>query len=156
MSHCTTCRSFTITQKHADDADCPVRSSQWCSQCSCYGHLPAECDEAAHVWRPRTLEELIPADVRERWGITTQTRIIWPKELTLEDAEREIANTNTIEIRYHETGAPRSELLDSRLREAMRKLKVQTVHKTDGNLLLLRRWAVRQGKKVRLIPEGKP
>ena len=136
-------------------AECPVRASLWCSQCSCYGHLPSACDKVQHVWRPATLEELIPEDVRTRWGINTTTYIHWPSKTTLEEAEREIAETNTIIVRK----------TDRAIREAMKQLKIQTAHamdetvdkktgeKKDGNIQLLRKWAVQHGKKVRLIQE---
>ena len=139
-----------LTRTH-DDGPCPVRASLWCSQCACYGHTPSECDEAKHVWRPRSLEELIPTDVRERWDIDTTTPIIWHaptcRPLTIEDAEREIAETNTIEIRYREGKQ------DNRIREVMRHLKIPTVHKMEGNIQKLRGWAVTNGKKVRLVQE---
>jgi hypothetical protein len=125
---------------------CPVRASFWCSQCGCYGHRPVDCDEARHVYRPRTLEELIPADVRERWDIDTTTPIVWMKP-SLEDAEREIADTNTIEVRYREGKQ------DSKIREVMRAHKIPTVHKMEGNLQKLRLWAVAHGKKIRLVQE---
>jgi hypothetical protein len=148
---CTTCfNTLRLTRTH-EDGVCPVRASMWCSQCSCYGHRPAECEEAKHVWRPRTLEELIPADVRERWGIDTETPIIWNsptyRPVSIEDAEREVAETNTIEVRY------RDGKQDSRIREVMRHYKIPTVHKMDGNIQKLRAWAVSQGKKVRLVQE---
>ena len=145
---CQTCKhTLRLTRTH-EDGICPVQASFWCSQCSCYGHQPVDCDEARHVWRPRTLEELIPADVRERWGIDTETPIVWPaRPITLEDAEREIAETNTIEVRYH-GGKP-----DCRIREVMRQYKIPTVHKMEGNIQKLRSWAVSQGKKVRIIQE---
>ena len=134
-----------------DDDDCPVRASFWCSQCGCYGHRPAECDEVTHVTRPRTLEELIPADVRARWGIDTETPLLQvlgtSGEPTLEECEREIADSNTIEVRYREGSR------DTRIREVMRGLKIATVHKMEDNLLKLRRFAVANGKKVRLVQE---
>lgn len=38
--------------------------------------MTEHCDESMTHWvRPATLEELIPAPVRDMWGITTQTRI---------------------------------------------------------------------------------
>ena len=146
-----TCKNMMgLTRTHADGV-CPVRASFWCSQCGCHGHRPAECDEARHVWRPRSLEELIPADVRDRWDIDTDTPIVWHtptcRPLTLADAEREIAETNTIEVRYREGKQ------DSRIREVMRSFKIPTVHKMDGNIQKLRTWAVSQGKKVRLVQE---
>lgn len=101
-----------------------------------------------HVWRPSTLEELIPADVRERWALTTSTPILWStKPLSLEDAEREIADSNTIEVVYREGKQ------DNRIREVMKGLKIPTVHKMDGNIQKLRSWAVANGKKVRLVQE---
>lgn len=158
---CPTCKDMLgLLRTHTD---CPVRASLWCSQCSCYGHLPSGCDRITHVQRPATLEELIPADVRERWGITTQTYIVWPKEPTLEDKEREIANTNTIVVREN----------DRAIRDLMKQLKIATVHAmnekseidkktgektgrmTPGNLQILRGWAVAHGKKIRLVKEDK-
>ena len=99
------------------------------------------------MWtRPRTLEELIPGDVRERWDIDTATNIVWlPADL--EDAEREIAENNTIEIRYREGR------MDNKIREVMKANRIVTVHKMDGNLQKLRAWAVSQGKKIRLVQE---
>jgi hypothetical protein len=99
------------------------------------------------MWdRPRTLEELIPADVRERWGIDTQTRILWTKP-TLYDAEQEISENNVIELRYKDGK------LDNKLREYMKSQRVMTVHKMNDNLQILRNWAISHGKKIRLIQE---
>lgn len=146
---CTTCRStLGLVRTHAAGETCIVRASLWCSQCGCYGHRPSDCDEVTHVTRPRTLEELIPADVRERWGIVTETPILWAKP-TMEEAEREIDDARIIEVRY------RDGKMDSRIREVMRAYKIPTVHKMDGNLQKLRAWALSQGLKVRLIQEKK-
>jgi len=110
-----------------------------------------DCDEVSHVERPRTLEELIPADLRARWCIVTSTPIVYEtpvsRPLTLEDKEREIADGNTIEVRFC------SGMQDKRIREIMRANKLDTVHKMDANLIVLRRWAVAQGKKIRLVQE---
>jgi hypothetical protein len=94
---------------------------------------------------------LIPIDVKERWGLKTETRILWA-EPELEDAEREIADINAIEIRYREDQG-KGQRLDSRLREFMKLNKVHTTHKMDDNIRVLRDWAVQQGKKIRLIQE---
>jgi len=145
---CKTCLSWLgRTVVHAE---CPVRASAWCSQCGCNGHRPSECTEHIPWTRPSTLEELIPADVKKRWNLKTATRIQW-SEPELEDAEREIADINVIEIRYHVEG--KSNRLDARLREFMKLNKVQTTHKMDDNIMTLREWAVYQGKKIRLIQE---
>lgn len=145
MTCCDTCKSWLgLIRSHA--GECPVRASAWCSQCGCYGHRPSECDAGITWARPRTLEELIPADVRERWDIDTETAIVWLKP-SLEDAEREIAESNTVEIRY------RDGRMDNKIREFMKANKIVTVHKMDGNIQKLRAWAVSQGKKLRLVQE---
>ena len=143
---CALCMKMVGLSRVHSDGVCPVRASFWCSQCGCYGHLPSTCDEVVHVQRPRTLEELIPEDVRARWDIDTATPIVWVKP-SLEDAEREIADNNTIEIRYREGK------MDNKIRETMRTYKLQTVHKMEGNLLKLRSWAVQNGMKLVLIQE---
>lgn len=146
MACCATCKKWLgQTRSHADGI-CPVQASFWCSQCGCHGHRPAECDAVKHVDRPCYLEDLIPSDVRERWDIDTQTPIAWLRP-SLDDCEREIADLNTIEIRYPDGKQ------DSRIRETMRRLGVPTVHKMEGNLQKLRAWAVQNGKKVRLVQE---
>ncbi len=119
-----------------------MQASVWCSQCGCYGHRPMDCDNEIMWTRPRTLEELIPEDVRNRWDIDTETPIQWLTP-SLADGEREIANSNTIEIR----------LRDGKIREFMKANKILTVHKMEGNLQKLRQWAVSQGKKIRLIQD---
>jgi hypothetical protein len=99
------------------------------------------------MWRrPRSLEELIPSDVRQRWDIDTETLIVWTKP-DIQDAEREISDVNTIEIRY------RDGKMDNKIREYMKANRIITVHKMDGNLQKLRAWAVSQGKKIRLVQE---
>jgi len=83
----------------------------------------------------------------ERWGLSDTKTPLPKRELTLEVAEREIARTNTIDIVYREGKQ------DSRIREVMRHYKIPTVHKMEKNLIILRNWAVRQGKKVRLVQD---
>ena len=148
MSHCTICKgSLGVERIHAADVICPVRAAWFCDRCGNHGHKPADCDEINHVERPRFYEDLIPADVLERWGLTHQKTPIPLDAVTLEVAEREIARTNTIDIVYREGKQ------DSRIREVMRHNKIPTVHKMEKNLLILRGWAVRHGKKVRLVQE---
>jgi hypothetical protein len=148
LTHCALCyKMLQIQRQHAPDTVCPVRDSIWCSQCSCMGHLPSECSVVTHIWRPETLEELIPIDVRERWGITTKTRIQWPQDTPPSVIDREISDRNAIDIRYSEGKQ------DARVREVMRSLKIPTVHKMEGNIQRIRAWALTQGKIVRLLPE---
>lgn len=111
------------------------------------------------VDRPVTLEELIPEELRERWGIDTRTEIAWSSGAAtpLIVKETEIANTNSIEIRYSVKGG-REMGLDAQLRKYMKANGIvnasgHTEHATTANLQKLREWAVSQGKKVRLVVE---
>ena len=151
---CSVCRSWLgIVRSHGEGVACPVQASAWCSQCGCYGHRPADCTVVTGWTRPATLEELIPPEVRERWGIATATPIIWAGAPSVDVAEREISDTNIIEIRYSKGTGQRGAKLDARLREFMRQNRLDTTHSCDANLAKLRRWAVGQGKKIRLVPE---
>ena len=156
MTSCATCLDKLRISRDHGGAPCPVRASLWCSQCSCRGHDPSTCDAVlSHlVERPATLEDIIRRvggeDELERWGLTKTSHYILhrsPKMMTLEEMEKEIADSNTIEVVY------RDGKQDSRIREVMRTLKIATVHKMDDNIHKLRTWAVANGKKVRLVQE---
>ncbi len=128
-----------------------MRASYFCNSCHNYGHLPSECSDTPVTWhRPRTLEELIPADLRERYEIDTETPIVRWRAPDLEDAEREIPDNNTVEIRYRDG---RSEGKDRRIREFMSANKIKTDHSMSDNIQRLREWAVAQGKKISFIQE---
>jgi hypothetical protein len=134
---------------HQQMTDCTksVRDSLFCDLCGNKGHLYTSCDELNHVERPRFFEDLIDADLLERWGLTHSRTPLPPRALSLEVAEREIAPTNTIDVIYREGTK------DRRIRDIMGKYKIKTEHSMEKNLLLLRNWAVRHGKKVRLVQE---
>jgi len=108
-----------------------------------------------HIWRPGTYEEIIRSlggqYILDRWGLDTETQIVYhsPKyrPLTLEDQEREIAETNTIEIRYLKGRQ------DKQIRAIMEHLKLKTDHAMKDNLTRLRWWAISKGKKLRLVQE---
>lgn len=147
MSHCELCwNTLGLHREHTEDEVCSVREALWCSQCGCKGHTVSACTEMTHVVRPQFLEELIPADVRARWNIRTQTPIVWTTP-TLADQERELPESQVLEVRYHEGKR------DTEIREVMRSLGLSPIHKMEGNIHRLRVWAVENGKKLRLIQE---
>lgn len=141
--YCTICYEIlNVVKNHDPIKGCPVRASFWCSQCSCYGHRPEECDEKLCVRRPRCLEELIPEDIKIRWGIRSFTPIVFNRAETLEEKEHEISPINSIFITNK----------DSEIRKFMRGQKISTVHKMSDNIRILREWAIGQGRKIVLIP----
>ena len=156
---CSHCKAIVgLIRTHPAGILCPVAASLRCSGCSCYGHTTDSCDVITHVTRPTYLEELIPPDLVELYGINTLTPIDYPSasEITLEDAEREIGEGCIIEIRHGSLSDGSIVKLDAALRTFMKaqRPKLETVHKMEGNLIKLRLWAVAQGKKIRLVQEG--
>jgi hypothetical protein len=98
--------------------------------------------------RPRTLEELIPVEVRKRWGITTSTPIALPGPPSLERLESEIPAFNTIAIRYYVKESPGKMGIDKTIRKYMRGVRLPTKRTLNENRLKLREWAVRNGQKI--------
>jgi hypothetical protein len=146
-TNCKVCASVLGTQVTHDGVEvCPVQATYTCTQCGGQGHLASSCRITTHVRRPRTLEELIPSDVRARWGITTQTPIVWSRP-SVSTMEREVDDENTIEIRHQGNNR------DAKIREVMKQNKVRTAHSMEDNITRLRSWAVTHGKKIRIIQE---
>ena len=106
------------------------------------------------VERPATLEELIPEEVRERWGISSRTEIEWSesKPTDIDLIEAEIAENNTIEIRYSAKGGWDSGL-NKQLEKFIKAHGLPSSSSKDTKLLRLRQWAVSQGKKIRIVEE---
>ena len=68
-----------VTEVHGDRG-CPVLPSILCQQCHTYGHFANQCGEPWPHWtRPISLEDLIPAYLRDQFNITTSTPFV-PKE----------------------------------------------------------------------------
>lgn len=66
-----------------------------CRRCNHIGHLTSSCSEKSALWeRPTTLEECIPAHIRQKLNIQTHTLIDYAEP----HSEREINDMNTIVI----------------------------------------------------------
>ena len=106
------------------------------------------------VERPATLEELIPVELRERWGIDSRTEIDWPegKPTDIDLLEAEIAENNTIEIRYSAKGGWDTGL-NAQLKKFLEANRLTSIPSLDGKMLRIRQWAVSQGKKIRIVKE---
>lgn len=147
MKGCKTCKDWlgVVVTDH-DDLSCVLRASAYCVKCCNYGHIPTECDVQIQWDRPETLEELIPADLRLRWGIITKTMIkhvSLKNPISLDTAEAEIIDGNTIEM----------SLNDKKIRDFMRINKIQTTHKRNDNINRIRSWAVQKGMKIRFTQD---
>jgi hypothetical protein len=113
-----------------------------CQRCYCRGHMTEHCDESnAHWVRPVTLEELIPAPVRDMWGITTQTRF---KSSRARD-----------EASIHELNPINEITIPSDYGELLRfveqhgiKVEKSTKPSTDACNKAIMSWAARKGMRV--------
>lgn len=135
---CDTCYSFTGVKADHTVEICPLNASFLCRRCHCRGHLASQCGESwAHWERPTSLEELIPADVRERWGIQTSTQMVFETERGTSDREFRM------EIRVPNN--------DKKMRAFMSENQIKTTHKKEDNLQSVRDWALQRGLRVRLM-----
>ncbi len=137
---CAICLSFTgISEVHSRDS-CPVLPTLRCRLCHCRGHTAKECGESCNHWeRPTTLEELIPADVRQQWNITSSTEMHFELPRGTEGTQSE---------RKVEVAVPR---LDKPMREFMNDNNIKTTHDTESNLQRIRDWAWKLGFRIRLV-----
>lgn len=97
---CVTCKKFTgRLLSHDLGSVCPLAHSMICKRCIQRGHITEACTEDHAQWeRPTCLEELIPYDVRHRWGLHTITPITFPIPRGSVGTESEIPDINTITI----------------------------------------------------------
>jgi hypothetical protein len=96
---CTICQKFKGKSiVHGSDG-CPLSHSILCRRCHHRGHLTSHCSEKWPQWeRPTTLEELIPADIRKRYGIISHTSLSFPKSRGEPGTETELSSINEVII----------------------------------------------------------
>ena len=142
MSVCSIC--LTYREKSIVHTDgCPyAASAPPCRQCHHRGHTSPACTEAwAHWERPTTLEELIPADVRIRYGIIshTPTSFVEPRG---EATHKELSDRNTIVVPddYNEL----LKFVDTY------KIKVEKITKPSADICFkaIKAWGVTRGCRV--------
>lgn len=135
---CQTCLSFTgISEEHSHDS-CPVIPILRCRRCNTRGHTAAHCGESWNHWeRPLTLEELIPADIRHQWNITTATSLTFASPRCVNDTERKWE----VEVSRQ----------DKLMRAFMKENEIPTTHDAESNLQRIRDWALRGGFRLRIL-----
>lgn len=77
-ANCFLCEHYRGKKDVVHDAKgCPLRAGVKCRRCNHRGHIDAECTAPRSPYvLPSTLEELIPADKRLRYGIKTHTPFV--------------------------------------------------------------------------------
>lgn len=131
---CKTCFNWTGLTVHHEV--CELRASLVCRKCCCAGHSTAECDYN-NVCNPTCLEELIPHDVKERYGIISQTQFINT------DNQRSIHPIRNLDIINQ----------DKWIREFMKNQNLHTARKREDNIAKIIEWAAGCGLNVRFLNE---
>ena len=135
---CLTCKKYT--GRFITHDCCPLAQSMICKRCMQRGHMTDACNEGQVSWeRPTCLEELIPYDVRQRWGLHTMTPITFLLPRGAEGTESEIPTINTITIPEEY----------SDLKEFIREHKIEVAKVTKESktecIKAIKAWAGRSG-----------
>lgn len=86
---------------HSSEKGCPAAKNAKCRRCHNRGHFASDCKEGyAHWERPTCIEELIPVDLRIRYGIRMGTcpEMVFAKPRGAETLHELADETNTIEL----------------------------------------------------------
>jgi hypothetical protein len=86
---------------------------------------------------PEYIEELIPQDIKDMYGIMSQTAYIKPEKIVPAHPVRQIDIVNS----------------DKWIREFMKQQKLQTARKREENLSKIFEWAHTAGLSIHLINE---
>ena len=129
---CEICKLWTGLSVEHDE--CPIRANLVCRRCCGSGHSTSQCDYQPEL-HPTCLEELIPADLRERYGITTHTEYIRPENPIEAHPIRCIEIVND----------------DKWIRAFMRQHHLQTARKREENLTRIMEWSAGCGLNIRLL-----
>lgn len=139
--NCKLCEIYRGKLVVHDNDGCKLGKNVLCRRCHQRGHLTSSCIEKhPHYERPTTLEELIPADVRLKYGIITHT----PVKFTTPRNVTELADINEIVIpetsNYKELG----EFIEKY------KIKVDKVTKDsrEDRISAIKAWGVANGYRI--------
>jgi len=133
---CKTCYNWTgVSVEHLND-ECALRASLVCRRCCCAGHSTADCTYD-NICNPTCLEDLIPIDLKDRYGITSCTPYI---NVDLPNKAHPIRNLDIINQ-------------DKWIREFMKNQNLHTARKREDNIAKILEWAASCGLNVRFLNE---
>ena len=143
MTQCVLCLKYTGVPVVHSSTGCPLGHSVLCRRCHNRGHLSSMCTEKWPQWeRPTSLEELIPADIKLKYGITTNTPLSFTYPRGIEGSEVELSDVNEMVIpeNYNEL----KEFIEKQ------KIKVEKVTKESKAQCLkaVKAWGVSHGYRI--------
>jgi len=145
---CRICRRVKGKTILHSNGGCMYASAILCRRCHHRGHFTSDCEESWSHWeRPTSLEELIPADVKQRLNITTHTSIDFQAPRGAEGTEQELHSMN--EVVVPKNYAELLEFLEKN------NIKVETVTKPPRSncIKAVKAWGVERGFRVVLQGE---
>ena len=145
---CRICRRVKGKTVLHSTGGCMYASAILCRRCHHRGHFTSDCEESWSHWeRPTSLEELIPADVKQRLNIITHTIIDFPTQRGAEGTEQELHSMN--EVVVPKNYAELLEFLEKN------NIKVETVTKPPRSncIKAVKAWGVERGFRVVLQGE---
>ena len=113
--------------------ECPFRASLVCRRCCSSGHTSTDCTYTNTI-HPLYIEDLIPNDIKDHYGISTHTTYMKPHVPVQPHA------VQCIEIKND----------DKWIRQFMKNKHIQTARKQDDNLKKITEWANGCGLYIRL------
>ena len=132
---CKTC--FTWTGECVEHEECDLRATLVCRRCCCAGHSTSECDYD-NMCNPTCLEDLIPLDIKERYGIISNTDYN-----STVDNKRKTHPIRNLDIINK----------DKWIREFMKNQNIHTARKCEDNIAKILEWAAKCGLSVRFLNE---
>lgn len=109
--------------------------------------MTSHCTESwPHYERPTSLEELIPAYLRHRYGVTTHTPLEFSTPRALPDTDKELHDANVVEV-------PEEYNL---MKEFLEKHNIKVEKVTKEPFVKCREallaWGVSRGHRIVLVP----
>ena len=132
---CETCRLWLGKNLTHGSVCCPLLINTKCRRCCGSGHEGSNCPTNSMAIHPIYIEELIPQDVKDMYGIVSQTEYVKP----------------TINVMPHPVRCIEIVNQDKWIREFMKQQKLQTARKREDNLAKIYDWSHENGLKINLI-----
>jgi hypothetical protein len=99
LKMCSVCEFYCGDSVVHGAEGCPHSKSVLCRRCHHRGHLTSDCTADYAQWeRPTALEELIPADVRLRYRISSHTPLTFTAPRGAVGTESELGDINEVVI----------------------------------------------------------
>lgn len=151
---CKLCLHYTGKNViHTMEKGCPAAKNAKCRRCHNRGHFASDCNEGyAHWERPTCYEELIPVDLRIKYGIGwgTLPEMVFPKPRGVEGTFHELdddTNSNTIVLPHFKT-KEFYEKAGEVIKLYNIPIKTKTKESAESRLKAIDEWCINHGRHL--------